>query len=109
MTSERKQFIIQAIRNKAKEITPAGTEVILFGSQARGDARDDSDWDVLVLLDKDKVTRSDIDAYSYPLREMGWEYDECINAILYSKKEWNRNKARPFYENVAEEGIRLWG
>lgn len=107
MTAERRQHIIQAIARKAKEITPKGTEVILFGSQARGDARPDSDWDVLILLDKEKVTGDDIDNYSYPLSEMGWDYDESINAILYTKKDWERNSYTPFYKNVTEDGIIL--
>ena len=33
----------------------SGAKVILFGSQARGDAKEDSDWDILILLNKDKV------------------------------------------------------
>lgn len=107
MTADRRQHIIQAIAQKAKEITPKGTEVILFGSQARGDARPDSDWDVLILLDKERVTGDDIDNYSYPLREMGWDYDESINAILYTKKDWERNSYTPFYKNVTEDGIIL--
>lgn len=107
MTAERRQFIMQAIAKKAKEITPKGTEVILFGSQARGDARPDSDWDVLILLDKEKVTGDDIDNYSYPLREMGWDLDADINAILYTKKNWERDIASPFHENVTEDGIIL--
>lgn len=109
MTEERRQDIIKAISQKAKEITPKGSEVILFGSQARGDARPDSDWDVLILLDKEKITDKDVDDYSYPFWELGWDYNEMINAILYTKKDWYRNTARPFYENVSEEGIRLWG
>lgn len=86
MTAQRRNNIIKAISKKAREITPKGSEVILFGSQARGDARPDSDWDVLILLDKDKVTGKDMDEYSYPLREMGWEYNECINTLLFTKK-----------------------
>ena len=107
MTADRRQKIIQAIGQKAKEIMPKGSEVILFGSQARGDARPDSDWDVLVLLDKDKVTSDDMDEYSYPLREVGWDLNECINALLFTKKEWHQNIASPFYENVIHDGIRL--
>ncbi len=107
MTAEHRQIIINAISQKAKEITPKGSEVILYGSQARGDARPDSDWDVLILLDKDKVTSEDVDDYTYPLREMGWDYNECINALLFTKKEWQQNTANPFFENVARDGIRL--
>ena len=107
MTAERRQVIINAISQKAKEIIPKGSEVILFGSQARGDARPDSDWDVLILLDKDSVTSEDVDDYTYPLREMGWDYNECINALLFTKKEWQQNNASPFFENVARDGIRL--
>ena len=107
MTIERRKQIMQAIGRKAKEITPKDSEVILFGSQARSDARDDSDWDVLILLDKDRITSDDIDNYSYPLREMGWDINECINALLFTKKEWLQNIASPFYENVTQDGIRL--
>jgi len=107
MTAERKQMIMQAISRKAKEITPAGSEVILFGSRARGDARDDSDWDVLILLDKDRITSNDIDEYTYPLWEMGLDYSESINTLLFTKDEWRRTSASPFNENVTHDGIRL--
>lgn len=107
MTAERRQTIIQAIAQKAKEITPKGSEVILFGSQARGDAHEDSDWDVLILLDKDRVTSQDIDDYTYPLRELGWNNNESINTILYTKKDWKRNSYTPFYKNVTQDGIML--
>jgi len=104
----RHQQIVDAITAKAREIVPPNSEVILFGSQARGDAREDSDWDVLILLDKDRVTMDDIDEYTYPLREMGWNYNECINTILYTKKDWQHDIASPFRENVTKDGIRLW-
>ena len=66
----RHQQIVDAITAKAREIVPPNSEVILFGSQARGDAHEGSDWDVLILLDKDRVTMNDIDDYGYPLREL---------------------------------------
>ena len=98
---------MEAIRAKAKQIVPKGAVVILFGSRARGDARDDSDWDVLILLDKDRITSQDIDDYSYPLREMGWELGQSINAILYTKRDWGKSIASPLRQNVTEDGIRL--
>ena len=64
MTAARRKHIIQAIIDTAKSVVPQGAEVILFGSQARGDARDGSDWDVLILLDKDRVTSQDVDDYT---------------------------------------------
>ena len=51
--------VIQAIRHKVKEIMPDDSTVILFGSQARGDAHVGSDWDVLILLSKDRVQLKD--------------------------------------------------
>ena len=101
--------ILNAIRDKASQIVPKGAIVILFGSRARGDAREDSDWDVLILLDKDHITSQDIDVYYYPLRDLGWDYNQCINAILYTKCDWDSSFISPFRENVTEDGIRLLG
>ncbi len=105
--STRHNIILKAITDTAKSVVPQGSEIILFGSRARGDAREDSDWDVLILLDKDRITSQDIDDYSYPLRELGWDYNECINTVLYTKRDWKRHSANPFVENVKHDGIRL--
>ena len=59
-------------------------KAILLGSRARGTEHEGSDWDILVLLDKPKVTLQDYDKYSYPLRELGWDIDETINPVLFS-------------------------
>ena len=102
-----KSVVYTAIQNKAKEIMPVGSQVILYGSQARGDARPDSDWDILILLDKNRIQLDDYDLYSYPLRELGWEMNVDINAILYTKSHWENEKFTPFYKTVTEEGILL--
>ena len=107
-TKDHEHLVIKAITEKAKSIVPPHSKVILFGSRARGDARQDSDWDVLILLDKDSVTLDDIDEFTYPLREMGWDYNECINTVLSTKKDWDHDIASPFNQNVNREGVVLW-
>ena len=99
--------IREAISRKAKAVAPKGSEVILFGSRARGDARPDSDWDVLILLDKERILPADQDNIAYPLWEMGLDFGQCINTILYTKDEWESDHAFPFNQNVMHDGIRL--
>ena len=100
------QQIFKEIQALKRRILPNG-EVILFGSQARGDAREDSDWDLLVLIDKDKKTHEDEDNYAYPFDELGWNYGVAINSILHTKKHWEKGKIFPFYKNVMREGIEI--
>ena len=48
------ELIIDKIKDIARSTVPDGSEAILYGSRARGDARSDSDWDILILLNKDQ-------------------------------------------------------
>ena len=82
-----KDSIISAIRNVAVTGIPKGAQVILFGSQARGDAHSNSDWDVLVLLNKEQLTQDDHDLYAYPFGELGWKIDAMIHPDLYTLKD----------------------
>ena len=107
MTEVRRNQIIEQIRQTARRVTPASTRILLFGSQARGDAREDSDWDILVLLNKPRIRLEDIDNVSYPLRELGWEIGENINTVLYTVNDWEKDSFTPFHKNVEAEGIPL--
>lgn len=49
MLSE-KDAILSSIRALGFKVLPEEARLILFGSQARNDAREDSDWDLLILL-----------------------------------------------------------
>ncbi|MDR3250820.1 MAG: nucleotidyltransferase domain-containing protein [Tannerella sp.] len=90
-----------------RELLP-DERVILFGSQARGDARDDSDWDLLVLLNRDKKNFiEDSDKYAYPFTEMGFQHDVLINAKVFTEKEWQGQKPSLFYKNVEQDGIEI--
>ena len=104
---KNKEIVLNAIRSTLRQIAPVGTKVVLFGSRARGDARDDSDWDILIILDKTQLEADDYDNISYPLRELGWRLKECINPVMYTLKDWMKYSFSPFYHNVTNEGIIL--
>ncbi len=99
--------VLNAIQRKATSIMPKDAKVILFGSRARKDAKPDSDWDILVLLNKEKIEEQDHDKFTYPFWELGWQLNQMIHPIIYSINDWARRKGSPFYENVEAEGVVL--
>ena len=98
---------LQNIQQLGQQILPAGSHLWLYGSRARGDYRADSDWDLMVLVDKEKQQMQDFDQYAYPFIEMGWKIGEMINPILYTRKEWQDRQFTPFYHNVEDDKIVL--
>ncbi|MBQ6956176.1 MAG: nucleotidyltransferase domain-containing protein [Bacteroidales bacterium] len=99
----KQEEVINRLKELGKKILPEGASLWLYGSRARGDARPDSDYDLLILLDKDKITSDDHDRYGYPLRESGWEIWAEINPHIYTRKDWMSWSYSPFYKNVETE------
>lgn len=100
--------VTDLIRKKAKEILPKGSTVTLFGSRARGDFRDDSDWDLHILVPgPEKLSWDVISDFSYPFESMGWDINEMINPIVHSYAGWKTRWFFPLYKNIEKEGILL--
>lgn len=87
--------------------TPKDGTALLFGSRARGEASKDSDWDILIVLPKDRLEQKDYDQVSFPLVELGWSLGEQINPIVYTRREWEASSITPFYDNVQRDAISL--
>ncbi|RLD53566.1 MAG: nucleotidyltransferase domain-containing protein [Bacteroidetes bacterium] len=99
------------ILNRIKDIvnqTNPNTEVFLYGSRARGTAKADSDWDVLILLNSDKLTFDLEKSFIDNLYEIIIETGEVISPLVFTKNEWNgKYRITPLFENIQKEGIRL--
>lgn len=78
--------------------------IVLFGSEARGDAADDSDVDLLVLLRGPVKVGDDLDRIikaTYPIQ---LEVDRVLSAIPMDERAYEEGSRR-FLRQVRREGI----
>jgi uncharacterized protein len=103
MNSTEKKLLTQ-IKKIVKERDPSA-KIYLFGSRAMGTARNDSDWDLLILLKEDKILFEVEQEITSPLYDLEFDTGEVISPFIYSENEWNtKYKVTPFYQNVMKEG-----
>lgn len=103
----RRTEIVERIKLEAHKMKPR-VETILYGSEARGDARPDSDIDLLVLVDTDSLNYSEKDKIRAPFYDIELDAGIVISTLVMPRKEWeNRPFPTPFYNNVKKEGITL--
>lgn len=100
--------IVESIKSKLlAEIHPEA--ILLFGSGARGEIREDSDIDLLVVWDE----RPDISNIKRQilLRKLIGRVDRPVDVLTCSTKELKESlfKAHPFTKEILEEGVVLYG
>ena len=103
----RRTHIVSQIRQALRQVAPKA-QAILYGSEPRGDARLDSDIDLLVLVDSDKLSIQEEEQIIAPLYDIELETGVSINARVLQKGKWEKQSLlTPFRINVLNEGVML--
>lgn len=99
--------IVSQLREIIRREAP-NAKVILYGSEARGNARPDSDIDLLILVDKVKVTLEDEQKITYPIYLLELNTGVLISPMVIAKDMWeNRPFKTPFYLSIINEGVEI--
>ncbi len=101
----RQREIASRVKATAQSILP-DAEVILYGSQARGDAHLSSDWDFLVLTDE-PVTVAIEEKLLHAMYELSLDLAEIISAFIENRRQWTMplTQASPYHQAIEREGI----
>lgn len=107
MLSERENKIVKKFKNHLHASDVRDFEIIVFGSRARGEADEDSDLDILVIVPN--YTKSIRELIRHCAWEVGFENDIIIQTIIMTKEESQNSPQRSslLMNAVNREGIRV--
>ncbi len=104
--SHREQIIEEILRVVDKNAPDS--EVYLFGSQARGNAKKLSDWDLLILLNSQDISFDFETKFMDEFYELELETGEIFSPMIYPNKDWrSKYVMTPLYETINREGIKI--
>ena len=79
--------ILMTIKQLVKNIEP-NAKIILYGSFARGDNNNNSDIDLLILVDQNNITYQYEKQIKYPLYDLEFDTGQIISPLILSKTEF---------------------
>ena len=109
-TKNQLNEITQKVAQESKKIFGSRlNSVILFGSYARGDYDEDSDIDILILVD---LSSNELANYSTHIDSLCGklllEYGIVVSAIEKDTETYHRYASvLPFYKNIEKDGVKI--
>jgi len=97
--------LLKRCKNAIRQVVP-DADVILYGSRARGQANEYSDYDILILIDG-PVSISLEERFIDQTLPLELETGAVLTLMTYSRRQWDTPlyRAMPFHRNVDREGV----
>lgn len=101
MVKEKDRRVVERFKNLMRERGVPLHSVVLFGSRARGDDNEDSDYDVLVVVERiDRAIRKTVSRCAW---EVGFEDCLLIIPVVVTKEEVENS---PFRSSLLMQAVR---
>lgn len=98
---------IEAIIGMVNEKYP-DSELYLYGSRARGDAHEESDWDILMLVNSVSLPFKKEQRIIDDFYEIELQTGQAVSPLIYTTPNWKNNYVHsPLYNNINREGIKI--
>ena len=95
--------LVREFKRRAEKALPDRiVRVMLYGSRARGEARDDSDWDVAIFL-RGRPTRQDRNILSDIGFDLMMEHGQHVQTVAIDSAQPVEHSS--FLKNVHEDGL----
>lgn len=109
LTVGEKKAVDKLIRGLRELYGANLSRVILYGSKARGDATEDSDVDVMVMLRDYRDWNAEFDKVSELVNAVmeDYNYDLLISFVIKKEEDYSAGLT-PLLLNVRKEGVSLW-
>lgn len=105
--SDKVQTILAELRRKFEALYGDRlVRMILYGSQARGDAEPGSDIDVLVVLKGPVEAGEEIQRTSHDVCQLSYEYEETLSCVFMDERYFTTRNG-PLLRNIRREGVPL--
>ena len=106
-THEQLERILEIVKEQLKIIVQENlVHLILFGSQARREARLESDIDILVILKKKNISDDKHEKIIDMIANLSIDYGVLVSLVYISEIQWKTEKS-PLLLNIKKEGISL--
>lgn len=102
---DNQKILVDLKQHLKKNYGDSVKDVVLFGSRAYGDSTEYSDYDVLIVLNKD-YSRKDENKILDLCYDIDLKYDILLDVHVLSRKEITSLRGKqPIYVNALKSGI----
>ena len=105
MNSQHLEQLLSQLQKSLQDLyKPEEFQLILFGSQARKTAGENSDIDVAIVLKNEFDLDREIERTSHLISDLCLEYDVLINRLFMTQKYYE-NHSSALIRNIQSEGV----
>ena len=98
------EALLKQVKDELKSVYGSRlVQLVLFGSQARGDALESSDIDLLAVLDGEVSYLEERKRTGDTLYNLAYEHDQVLSCLFMSHERYTKEKS-PLLLNVRREG-----